>query len=156
MLEIDLEQLATRENEQTEWKENVADIDDVVATLSAFANDLANLGGGYVVCGAQEQKDEHGFPALVRTGLIANRLKEVEGQVLTKCRKVSPGITPLVVELSSDADDRRILVFIQPSTGQAHTFRRTNQGAKHYVRVSRSTIEARNGLYESVSAQGRA
>ena len=63
---IDLNELARRENEQTEWKENVADIDDVVATLSAFANDLQNLGGGYVVCGAREDKDEHGFATLVR------------------------------------------------------------------------------------------
>ena len=38
---IDLEQLARRESEQTEWKEGVADINDVVATLCAFANDLA-------------------------------------------------------------------------------------------------------------------
>ncbi len=32
---IDLQELAGRESEQTEWKENVADVDDVVATLSA-------------------------------------------------------------------------------------------------------------------------
>ena len=30
---IDLGELARRESEQTEWKENVADINDVVATL---------------------------------------------------------------------------------------------------------------------------
>lgn len=32
-------ELAHRESEQVKWKENVADVDDVVATLSAFAND---------------------------------------------------------------------------------------------------------------------
>ena len=37
---IELGELARRESEQIEWKENVADIDDVVATLSGFANDL--------------------------------------------------------------------------------------------------------------------
>jgi hypothetical protein len=37
-------------------------------------------------------------------------------------------------------------VFIQPATGAAHTFRRRSDGAKHYIRVSHSTIEARNGL----------
>jgi ATP-dependent DNA helicase RecG len=143
---VDLQQLALRESEQTEWKENVADIDDVVETLSAFANDLANLGGGYVVCGAREAKDEHGFPQLIRTGLTASRLREIEGTVLTRCReRVSPPIVPLVEELPA-ADDRRILVFLQPATGQAHTFRRGQEGAKHFVRVSRSTIEARNGV----------
>lgn len=92
---IDLNELARRENEQTEWKENVADVDDVVATLTAFANDLQNLGGGYVVCGVREDKDEYGFPTLVRVGLTASRLKGLEGTVLSRCRdRVSPPITP--------------------------------------------------------------
>jgi ATP-dependent DNA helicase RecG len=144
---ISLDELARRESEQTEWKENVADVDDVVATLCAFANDLQNLGGGTVVCGAREEKDAQGFPKLVRSGLTANRLKEVENTVLTRCReRVSPPITPIVEELPADNDDRRILAFLQPATGTAHTFRRSNDGAKHFVRVSRSTIEARNGV----------
>ncbi|MEU5880836.1 ATP-binding protein [Spirillospora sp. NPDC047279] len=148
---IDLDELARRENEQTEWKENVADIDDVVATLTAFANDLQNLGGGYVVCGVREDKDKHGFPALVRVGLTANRLREIEGTVLTRCRDlVSPPITPLVEELDTPDSQLRILVFVQPATGTAHTFRRRNDGAKHYVRVSRSTIEARNGTLKDL------
>ncbi len=144
---IDLDELARRESEQTEWKENVADIDDVVETLSAFANDLQNLGGGYVVCGAKEAKDENGFPKLVRVGLTANRLKEVENTVLARCRaRVSPPLAPLVEEIESDDPHRRILVFVQPATATAHTFRRGDDGAKHHVRISRSTIEARNGI----------
>jgi ATP-dependent DNA helicase RecG len=148
---IDLDQLARRESEQTEWKENVADINDVVETLAAFANDLQNLGGGYVVCGAKEEKDAHGFPKLVRTGLTAARFKEIENIVLARCRdRVSPPLAPLVEELESDDPERRILVFLQPATGSAHTFRRSNEGAKHFVRVSRSTIEARNGLLKDL------
>jgi len=148
---IDIAELARRENEQTEWKENVADIDDVVATLCAFANDLQNLGGGYVVCGVKEDKDEHGFPKFLRVGLTASRLKEVEGTVLVRCReRVSPPIAPLVEELDSEDPQRRILVFVQPATGSAHSFRRGHDGAKHFVRVSRSTIEARNGLLKDL------
>lgn len=151
---IDLAELSRRENEQTEWKENVADVDDVVATLTAFANDLQNLGGGYVVCGAKEEKDAQGFPRLLRVGLTALRLKEVESQVLARCRdRVSPPITPLVEEVSGDHEDRRILVFIQPATGTAHTFRRGHEGAKHFVRVSRSTLEARNGTLRDLLAR---
>ncbi|HEX5459916.1 MAG TPA: RNA-binding domain-containing protein [Steroidobacteraceae bacterium] len=144
---IDLDQLARRESEQTEWKENVADVNDVVATLCAFANDLQNLGGGYVVCGSREEEDEHGFPQLVRKGLAARRLKEIENVVLAYCRdRVSPPLAPLVEELDGDHLERRILVFMQPATRAAHTFRRNREGAKHFVRVGRSTIEARNGL----------
>lgn len=144
---IDLQELSRRESEQIEWKENVADIDDVVRTLSAFANDLQNLGGGYVVCGAREDRDVHGFPALVRTGLDAARLHELEGKVLTRCREqVSPQIAPLIEQLATDAEDRRLLVFIQPATEQARTFRSKSDGGKHWIRVRGHTIEARNGL----------
>lgn len=143
---IDLDQLAARESEQIEWKENVADIGDIARTLTAFANDLPNLGGGYVICGAAEKKDEFGFPQLVRVGLTAARLKEVEGRVLQLCRdKVSPAIAPLVEHLETESPDRRILVFIQPSTGQAHTFRGSDDTGKHWVRIGSETREARNG-----------
>ena len=54
MAKIDLKELAARESERIEWKEDVADIDSVIRTAVAFANDIANLGGGYIVCGARE------------------------------------------------------------------------------------------------------
>ncbi|MDP9119871.1 MAG: hypothetical protein M3O15_00615, partial [Acidobacteriota bacterium] len=146
-LMINLQDLLLRESEQTEWKENVADIDDVVKTLAAFANDLANLGGGYVVCGAREVRDAQGFPQVEKVGLQAARLREVQGTVMTRCReRVSPPITPLVEVLPGATDEAKILVFVQPATGQAHTFRRGDHGAKHFVRVGHSTIEARNGV----------
>jgi predicted HTH transcriptional regulator len=47
---IDLKELARRESEQVEWKENGDDIkiaEGIVKTISAFANDIANVGGGY-------------------------------------------------------------------------------------------------------------
>src|SRR5205085_1923924 len=106
-----------------------------------------NLGGGYVVCGAKEDKDDAGFPRIVLTGLTPSRLKEVEGIVITRCReRVSPAITPLVEELPAATADRRVLVFIQPATAQAHLFRRKDEAGKYFVRVSRRTIEARNGV----------
>lgn len=99
-----------------------------------------------MICGAAEKKDEHGFPTLIRTGLTAPRYKEVEGKVLQLCRdNVFPAISPLVEELPTEDPERRLLIFIQPSTGQAHTFRTTGEGSKHWVRVGKNTVEARNG-----------
>ena len=152
---LDLKTLARRESEQVEWKENVAEIDDVVATICAFANDLQNLGGGYVVCDAREVADEHGFPRLELKGLTAARLKEVEGTVFTRCRElVTPPVTPLVDELPADTPERRLLVFTVAATGEAHVFRRQGVGA-HYVRIGRSTRQARNGiLLQLLAAKG--
>lgn len=144
---IDLKRLAERESEQVEWKENVADEEDVVATLVAFANDRANLGGGYVVCGVREGRDEHGFQHLDLRGLSAADFKRVEGKVFALCRdNVQPSIAPRLEELPGDDPARRILVFVMPQTGRAHQFRRRNGDTHSCVRVGRSTIQARNGI----------
>ncbi len=147
MDQLDVKTLLIKESDQVEWKENVADTDDVAETLSAFANDWANLGGGYVVCGAKEEKDENGFPRISLVGLSAIRLKEIEGKVLTACRdRVSPSIAPLVQEYAANTADRRLLVFIMPATRSAHLFRRRDEAGKYFVRISRETREARNGI----------
>ena len=67
---INLSELATRENSIVEWKENVARISDIIETITAFANDFLNIGGGYIVCGAKEIKDANGFQAVQYIGLI--------------------------------------------------------------------------------------
>lgn len=142
----DLKEILSRESEQVEWKENVADIRDVVRTLVAFANDLPNLGGGRVVCGAREEKDEHGFPTVLPLGLTASRYKEVERTVLARCReRVHPPLVPVVDELPGTMPDRRVLVFTIVATGQAHQFR-DDDGSHYWVRSGRNTIQARNGV----------
>ena len=144
---IDLSTLARRESEQVEWKENVADIHDVVATITAFANDISNLGGGYVVCGSHEVTDEHGFQSVQMVGLTASRLKEIEGKVLAACqRHVTPPIVPLVDVIPAMVEDRRVLVFTVASTAEAHQYRTGEDGGRYYVRLSHRTVEARNGL----------
>jgi ATP-dependent DNA helicase RecG len=143
---IDLRELMLRESEQVEWKENVADINDVVRTLVAFANDLANLGGGRVVCGAKEAKDVHGFPIVSLTGMTADRVKEVRGVVVARCQaNVSPSIAPVIDEVATDDPARRVLVFTMIATGRAHVFRDGDQSA-HWVRIDHNTKEARNGV----------
>jgi predicted HTH transcriptional regulator len=151
---IELKELSQRENEKVEWKENGDDKDvviSIVKTISAFANDIANLGGGYVVCGANETKDDYGFPKLIFTGLSANKLKEIEGKVLQHCRDyVSPAIAPLVQELDNPENETtRILVFMVVADMRAHTYR-DGETSKYYVRIGRETREARNGILQQL------
>lgn len=147
MPKLDLKEIALRESEQVEWKENVADIDSVVETVVAFANDWSNLGGGYIICGAKELRDEAGFPRVEMIGLTSERLKEVEGKVLERCRsRVDPPLAPLVEEIASSDQERRILAFIVPSSRSAHMFRSNSDSGKYFVRIGRETREARDGL----------
>lgn len=145
--QVDIESLAARESEQVEWKENVADPADVVRTLVAFANDFSNLGGGYVVCGARESQDPHGFQKVELVGLTAARLREVEGRVMSACAQhVSPPLVPLLSELPGPDAEHRVLVFIVAATGRAHSFRGHGDGGRYYIRLGRQNHEARNGL----------
>ncbi|MGL4941711.1 MAG: ATP-binding protein [Thermoguttaceae bacterium] len=153
---VDLNTLARRESEHVEWKENVADIGDVVKTAVALANDFSNIGGGYIVCGAKEMKDEHGFQKLVRVGLTAERLKEVENKVLSTLREhVTPPITPLVEEIPIENDpSRRILVFVVVTSKSIHSWKsKPNENGVYYYRVGRETRVANNGVLREMLAQ---
>ncbi|MBF0449599.1 MAG: putative DNA binding domain-containing protein [Candidatus Magnetomorum sp.] len=144
-----LNELARRESERVEWKKNVASIENVIKTIVAFANDYSNLGGGYVVCGAKEGKDVHGFQQVTYQGLAADRMREITQKVLSDCRsKVDPEIIPRVEELPvPDDESKRILVFIIPATNHAHSYRSSQKDAStYYIRTGANTIEARNGL----------
>lgn len=155
---VDLKELATRESEQVEWKKNVADISNVLRTVAAFSNDFQNLGGGYIVCGAEESKDEHGFQKVTYPGLTADRFKELEGKVMSDCReKIDPAVTPIVEELPGEIAGQRVLIFIVPATSHAHSYRASGKdSAAYYVRVSRETIEAKNGTLRELLVRKQA
>ncbi|MGV3773995.1 MAG: ATP-binding protein [Verrucomicrobiales bacterium] len=155
---IDLKELAARESEQVEWKKQVTNVEDVIKTVAAFANDFQNLGGGYVVCGAEEGHDEHGFQKVSYPGLPASRLKELEGKVMADARsKIDPAVAPMVEELPGELPGQRVLVFIVPATGHAHSYRPGGkESLAYYVRLSRETIEARNGILRELLVRKQA
>jgi predicted HTH transcriptional regulator len=153
---IDLKELSTRESEKVEWKAHGDDIDivkSIVKTISAFANDISNFGGGYVVCGATETKDEYGFQKVLHTGLSSEKMKKIEGKVLQHCRDyVSPSITPIVHELDNPEDaSTKILVFVILASPKAHTYR-DGEATNYYVRQGKETREARNGILQHLLA----
>jgi ATP-dependent DNA helicase RecG len=146
---IDLEALLRREDASVEWKRNVADIEDVVRTLSAFANNFTGLSeGGWVVCGVEEERDEHGFVRPRTRGLDASRFQEIKGKVLSWCReRVSPPLVPTVEEvILPDEPSRRILVFFVAASPYLHHFRSRDGASTCWTRFDSETVEARGEL----------
>ncbi|MEZ4826109.1 MAG: ATP-binding protein [Bacteroidia bacterium] len=149
-MQIDLKELSFRESERVEWKENGDDKDvvqKIVKTISAFANDIGNVGGGYIVCGAKEGKDTYEFPKVFYTGLTAAKIKEITGKVTQHCRDlIHPSISPIVTELDNPEDaSKRILVFTVVASPDAHIYR-DGEKSSYYVRIGNETREARNGI----------
>src|SRR5690606_12052907 len=67
--------------------------EDVIHSMCAFANDLNNWGGGYIIIGIAE-KD--GQPILPPEGLEPNQLGSFQKKIIELGHKVSPGYFPIV------------------------------------------------------------
>jgi ATP-dependent DNA helicase RecG len=151
---MDWNQLVQRESARVEWKENVANPQNVVKTLCAFANDFQQVGGGRVLCGLKEEKNESGEPSAVVVGLDEKRFKEIKNKVLEYCHRfVDPPLTPEVSDYPVDHDAaRRVLVFAVTSSRYAHRYRTRNEDVNYYIRINDETRTA-NGLIPQLLEQ---
>lgn len=141
---IDLTELATRESDIVEWKENVADERKIVETVVAFANDFLNLGGGYIVCGARENIDENGWKVVQYNGLFPSNLERIKKYISDTCynpQKVNPPIIPKFDEIFVPSDtSKRVLVITVDATGYAHAYKADNDiKLRYFIRTDSNT-----------------
>jgi ATP-dependent DNA helicase RecG len=80
------------ESERVEYKAGW-NPEEIVHTICAFANDLHNLGGGYIFIGIAE-KD--GQPELPPAGLKANQIDSIQKRLVELCHKFYPHYFPIV------------------------------------------------------------
>ncbi|MEA2599112.1 MAG: ATP-dependent helicase RecG [Acidobacteriota bacterium] len=73
------------------WDEQIKA--STVRTICAFANDLLNLGGGYVILGVRE---EGGRAVLPPAGLGNLDLDRVQKEIRGACKRIEPDYLPLV------------------------------------------------------------
>jgi ATP-dependent DNA helicase RecG len=115
----------------------------VVRTICAFANDLLNLGGGYVVLGVEEQG---GRPLLPPRGLGEADLDRLQREIRGACERIQPSYQPLVFPVVSQ--ERPLLVLWAPG-GDNRPYQApedcTQKGSPvhHYVRRGSETLQAR-------------
>ncbi len=63
----------------------------ILHTMCAFANDLDNIGGGYIIIGVE---DVQGLP-LIEEGLSPERIASIEKETFRLCNMISPHYTPI-------------------------------------------------------------
>jgi len=68
--------------------------DPVLRTTCAFANDIENLGGGYVVIG--QDCDSSGLPVFPPKGLPTNQLDKIQRELLSYCNLIQPPYFPML------------------------------------------------------------
>lgn len=62
-------------------------------TICAFANDLDNWGGGYIIIGVQEV---NGRPIYPLKGVPPEKLDSFQKNIFAKCKLLRPSYTPII------------------------------------------------------------
>jgi ATP-dependent DNA helicase RecG len=82
----------------------------VIHSLCAFANDLNNWGGGYIIIGINE---DNGQPIFPPEGLPQNQLDNLQGEVLKLSHQIQPNYFPIIQPYV--LQDKHILVLWCPA-----------------------------------------
>ncbi len=117
---------------------------EVLHTMSAFANDFNNLGGGYIVVGVAE---ENGRPILPPVGLDPNSLDRIQKDLLALGHKIQPMYHPL--SEPCQVEGRHVLLIRAPG-GQTRPYKapvglgKDCRDYRYYIRHHSSTVEAKD------------
>jgi ATP-dependent DNA helicase RecG len=115
----------------------------VLRTICAFANDLQNLNGGYIVVGVAE---ENGIAKWPLQGLDASSLDGIQRWIRGQCKRIEPEYQPVLSpEVVEGA--HLLVVWAPASDTRPHRAPESNdrQAAKHYyIRLGNETVIARD------------
>lgn len=78
----------------------------VIHSITAFANDFDNLGGGYIILGIEEK---NGRPVFPLKGLDPDALDAIQKDILNKCNLIEPRYIPVVEPKVIDGKDILVL-----------------------------------------------
>lgn len=115
---------------------------ECIRTICAFANDIDDQDGGYLVLGVSEQ---NGRPELPPKGVPAESIDAIEKDLLNKCHFIEPFYHPRV-EVCEYEGATVVVLWVPAGGGRPYKASKDvfkNQGTKaYYIRRGSSTIEA--------------
>ena len=127
--------------ERLEFKEGW-NPEDVIHSMCAFANDLNNWGGGYIIIGITEKEGQPLFPP---TGLQANQLDAIQGQIVNLANQLQPNYFPIIQPYV--LEEKHILVLWCPAGDHRPYTSPVSLGAasqrQSYIRSGSKSIIAR-------------
>ena len=121
------------------WNDSVRD--SVVRSVCAFANDLLNMNGGYVVLGIDT--DDKGRPVLPPRGLDDHDLDRIQREIRGWCNRIDPDYQPL---LFPEVYEGKSILIVWAPGGDTRPYQAPRRGQSgeraYYVRQGSSTVEA--------------
>ena len=129
------------ENERIEFKEN-RNPDSIVKTICAFANDIDNWGGGYILIGIKEVNGKVAYPI---SGIKDKEVDKIQKELLRYSKLISPSYLP-IVEVTKYENKNVILIWCPGGNNRPYkTFKKVtskNSEKVYFIRKFSSTIEA--------------
>lgn len=124
--------------------------DKIYHTICAFATDLENIGGGYILVGVEE---ENGIAKRPVKGLSENEIDHIMKDMVGYDAKISPAY---LTKVSPEYVDGKIILVIWAPAGINRPYSvmesvvARKSTAKFYVRSKSSTIEAKGEILDEV------
>ena len=118
----------------------------VIKTICAYANDIQNLNGGYIIIGVEE---DHGRAVLPPKGLAPESIDHIQTWIRGHCNRIDPVYQPRISP--ETVSDKMILVIWAPGsdTRPHQAPDGENRSRKFYVRLGSNTVDAAaNGVIE--------
>ena len=115
---------------------------ECIRTICAFANDIENQDGGYIIIGVEEKK---GRPVLPVVGVDPDEIDDIEKDLLNKCHFIDPFYFPRI-EIC-DYQGKKLLV-LWVTAGEERPYRaskdvfREQSNKAYYIRHGSQTIQA--------------
>ena len=116
------------------------DAEASLKTICAFANDIDNWGGGYIVIGVREKDGRPEYPLL---GVPAEKIDGYLKDMLNKCKLIQPEYLP-IVEVA-DYEGKKFIVIWAPGGNSRpysspKSMRKDNRERIYFIRKMASTI----------------
>lgn len=110
-------------------------------TICAFANDLDNWGGGYIVIGVEE---DNGRPVYPLKGVPADKLDVYQKNIYARCKLIRPAYTP-IIGVETYQDKQFIVIWCPGGDNRPYsspkTMEKDNKERRHYIRKASNTVE---------------
>ena len=109
-------------------------------TICAFANDLDNWGGGYIILGVQEV---NGRPIYPLKGVPPEKLDSFQKSIFAKCKLLRPSYTP-IISVEKYQGKYFIVIWCPGGDNRPYsspkTMEKNNRERIHYIRKASSTV----------------
>lgn len=143
-LPINISDLINRrvvENARVEYKSDW-NPEPILRSICAFANDIDNWGGGYIIIGIEE---EDGMPVFPVRGLEKKSIDRINKELLQKCNLIEPRYLS-IVEQAAYEEKQIIVLWVPGGPNRPYkcptAFPTAKAEKAYYIRKMTSTIKA--------------